>query len=91
MEPVGAALDHPSAGFFTMLLVGIIAGWVAEKATRSDHGFFTNMLVGIAGAFVGGRLAELLEIPLEGFFRILIAAIAGAVLILFIWRQLRDT
>ena len=37
-----------------MLLIGAIAGWIAEKVTQSDHSIFTNILVGIAGSFVGG-------------------------------------
>ena len=48
------------------------------------------MLVGIAGSFVGGTVAELLQIPVFGFWRTLIAAIIGAVVILFIWRSFRD-
>jgi uncharacterized membrane protein YeaQ/YmgE (transglycosylase-associated protein family) len=30
-----------------MLIVGAIAGWIAEQVTKSDHGIFTNLLVGI--------------------------------------------
>jgi uncharacterized membrane protein YeaQ/YmgE (transglycosylase-associated protein family) len=73
-----------------MLLIGAIAGWIAEQITKSDHGIFTNILVGIAGAFVGGTIAELLQIPIFGFWRTLIAAIIGAVLILFLWRRIRS-
>ena len=64
-----AALGHPGVGFFTMLLIGFLAGYTAEKVTQSDHGIITNILVGIAGAFVGGRLADILQIPIFGFFR----------------------
>jgi uncharacterized membrane protein YeaQ/YmgE (transglycosylase-associated protein family) len=84
-----AALGQPGVGFFTMLLIGVIAGWIAERVTASDHGLLTNLIVGIAGAFVGGKLAEVLAIPVFGFFRTLIAAAVGAVLLLWIWRALR--
>jgi uncharacterized membrane protein YeaQ/YmgE (transglycosylase-associated protein family) len=84
-----AALGQPEVGFFTMLLIGVIAGWIAERVTASDHGLLTNLIVGIAGAFVGGKLAEVLAIPVFGFFRTLIAAAVGAVLLLWIWRALR--
>jgi uncharacterized membrane protein YeaQ/YmgE (transglycosylase-associated protein family) len=70
-----------------MLLIGVIAGWIAEKVTASDHGIFTNILVGIAGAFLGGVLASLVNIPVFGFVRTLVAVIIGAILILFIWRR----
>jgi uncharacterized membrane protein YeaQ/YmgE (transglycosylase-associated protein family) len=84
-----AALGQPGVGFFTMLLIGLLAGWIAEKVTASDHGLLTNLLVGIAGAFVGGKLAEVLEIPVFGFFRTFVAAAVGAILLLWIWRLLR--
>ena len=34
-----------------MLIIGLIAGYIAEKVTSSDHGLFTNLLVGIAGGW----------------------------------------
>jgi uncharacterized membrane protein YeaQ/YmgE (transglycosylase-associated protein family) len=84
-----AALGQPGVGFFTMLLIGLLAGWIAEKITASDHGLLTNLIVGIAGAFVGGKLAEVLQIPVFGFFRTLVAAAVGAILLLWVWRALR--
>jgi len=44
----------------------------------------------MAGAFIGGKLAEVLEIPVMGFFRVLIAAIIGSIVILFIWQRVRQ-
>jgi len=83
------ALGQPSVGFFAMLLIGAIAGWIAERVTNSNHGIFTNILVGIAGAFVGGKLGELVQIPVFGFWRTLVAAIIGAILLLWIWQAWR--
>lgn len=84
-----AFLSQPGVGFFTMLLIGAIAGWIAERVTSSDHGIFTNILVGIAGSFVGAKLAEIAEVPVFGFWRTLVAAAIGAVLLLFAWRMIR--
>lgn len=84
-----AVLNQPGVGLFTMLIIGLIAGWIAEKVTSSDHGLFTNLIVGIAGAFIGGKLAEVLEIPVFGFWRTLFAAAIGAILLLFVWRAIR--
>jgi uncharacterized membrane protein YeaQ/YmgE (transglycosylase-associated protein family) len=84
-----AALSQPGVGFFMMIIIGLIAGWIAEKVTSSDHGLLTNLIVGVAGAFVGGKLAEVLEIPVFGFWRTLLAAAIGAVILLFIWRAIR--
>jgi uncharacterized membrane protein YeaQ/YmgE (transglycosylase-associated protein family) len=90
MNDAYSIMGHPEIGLLTMLVIGALAGWIAEKVTESDHGIFTNILVGIAGAFVGGKLAEVLQIPVFGFFRTLIAAVVGAVLILFLWRRFRN-
>lgn len=89
MNEAQSFFSQPGVGFFTMLLIGAIAGWIAERVTQSDHGIFTNILVGVAGAFVGAKLAELAQVPVFGFFRTLISASIGAIIVLFIWRGLR--
>lgn len=80
-------LSMPGVGFFGMLIIGILAGYIAEKVTASDHGLFTNLLVGIAGSFVGGTLARLLGVEFYGWLGNLIVASIGAVLLIWIWRK----
>jgi uncharacterized membrane protein YeaQ/YmgE (transglycosylase-associated protein family) len=75
-------------GFLAMLLIGALAGWIAEKFTRSEHGLLTNIIVGIAGAFIGGFLASVLGITVRGFWGTLIAAIVGATLLIVIFRAI---
>jgi uncharacterized membrane protein YeaQ/YmgE (transglycosylase-associated protein family) len=82
-------LAMPGVGFIGMLIIGILAGWIAEKVTASDHGLLTNLLVGIAGSFVGGTLANVLNIEFHGWLGNLIVASIGAVLVLWLWRSLR--
>jgi uncharacterized membrane protein YeaQ/YmgE (transglycosylase-associated protein family) len=82
-------LGHPGTGLFMMLIIGGLAGWIAGMITEFRHGIFTNILVGMAGAFIGGKLAEVLDIPVFGFWRVLICAIGGAVIILFVWQRVR--
>lgn len=89
MGDIQYALGQPGVGLFMMLIIGAIAGWVAEKVTASNHGIFTNILVGIAGAFVGGKLAEVLNVPVFGFWRTLVSASIGAIIILWIWQAIR--
>ena len=38
------------------IVVGILAGWIAECVTARNHGLLTNLVVGIVGALVGGFL-----------------------------------
>ncbi len=83
-------LSSPGVGFFTMLLIGVIAGWIAEKATSSDQGLLTNLVVGIIGSVIGGYLAQALGIPVFGFIRTLISSSIGAIILLFVWRAIRS-
>lgn len=89
MNDAQTLLGNPAAGFFLTLIIGVIAGWIAEKVTSSNHGLFTNLLVGVAGAFVGNKLAEVLQVPVFGFWRGLIAASIGAIIILYVWRMIQ--
>ena len=73
-----------------MLIIGLVAGYIAEKVTASDHGLLTNLIVGIAGSFVGGALAGLLDIEFYGWLGNLLVATLGAILLLFVWRKVRD-
>ena len=85
MDQSYGIMGMPGVGFFGMLLIGLVAGYVAEKAMHREHGLFTNILVGIAGSFVGGTLAGLLGVQYYGFLGNLVVAVAGSVLILWIF------
>jgi uncharacterized membrane protein YeaQ/YmgE (transglycosylase-associated protein family) len=85
MEQSVGIMGMPGVGFFGMLVIGFIAGYVAEKAMNREHGLFTNILVGIAGSFIGGTLAGVLGLNYQGFAGNLIVAIAGALLLLWIF------
>ena len=83
-------MENEGVGFFGMLIIGLVAGYIAEKVTASDHGLLTNLIVGIAGSFVGGALAGLLDIEFYGWLGNLLVATLGAILLLFVWRKVRD-
>ena len=85
MEQSVGIMGMPGVGFLGMLVIGFLAGYVAEKAMNRNHGLFTNILVGIAGSFIGGTLAGVLGINYQGFLGNLIVAVAGAVIILWIF------
>ncbi|MCV6547264.1 MAG: GlsB/YeaQ/YmgE family stress response membrane protein [Cohaesibacter sp.] len=78
-------------GFLGWIIIGIIAGFVAEKVTKSDHGLFTNLGVGLVGAFVGGYLADILKLQLAGgFIDTMIVATVGAILVLFVYQKIKS-
>lgn len=73
-------------GIIGWLLIGIVAGWLAEKVMGRNHGLLTNLIVGVVGALLGGFIAnQLLGVPVGGFNVVtLLVAFLGAVLLLFL-------
>ncbi|MDP2620245.1 MAG: GlsB/YeaQ/YmgE family stress response membrane protein [Hyphomicrobiales bacterium] len=79
-----------TVGIIGMLVIGLIAGYIAEKVTASDHGLITNLVVGVIGAFVGGFLANTLGLQIApGFWGTLIVATVGAIIFLYLWKAIR--
>jgi uncharacterized membrane protein YeaQ/YmgE (transglycosylase-associated protein family) len=86
----------PAVTFLLILVVGIAAGilfdrlagpsWLARQFSGSTRGIMTSALVGIAGAFVGYHIAMLIVLG-AGLAMPLIAAAAGAAVVLFAWRM----
>ena len=81
--PEYGIMGMAGVGFFGMLLIGFLAGYIAERSMNRNHGLLTNILVGIAGSFVGGTLAGLLGITYYGFLGNLVVATLGAIVILW--------
>ncbi|MBK1866548.1 GlsB/YeaQ/YmgE family stress response membrane protein [Taklimakanibacter albus] len=94
MEP-NTLLDlGGGVGWIGTLLIGGIAGWIAEKLTKSDMGLIMNIVVGIIGAYIGGFLANALglrlgEIFSGWFWGNLLVAVVGAVILLVVVKMFR--
>ncbi|MFC0283355.1 GlsB/YeaQ/YmgE family stress response membrane protein [Camelimonas abortus] len=86
---VYGALGQPGVGIFMAIIVGAIAGWIAEKVTRASMGLFATILMGVIGAVVGNFLARQVGVTVYGFWGNLAAAVVGAVLIIWIYRAIR--
>ena len=69
-------------GVFTAVVIGILAGWIAERVLNRRHGLFTNLIVGVIGSFLGAFLAGRLDIQFDGFLGSLIVSTVGAILLL---------
>ncbi len=83
-----------AVGIGGTILIGILAGWLAEKITGSDHGLVMNLIFGIAGSwlgFFGAKAAglNLGEIFQGWFWGNLLVSAAGAVILLFVLKLIR--
>jgi uncharacterized membrane protein YeaQ/YmgE (transglycosylase-associated protein family) len=77
-------------GVIGFIIIGLVAGYIAERLTESNHGLLTNLIVGLIGSFVGGIIANLIGAPPRvGFIANLVVATLGAILFLFILRKIR--
>lgn len=79
-------------GILIILLVGLIAGWLAGKIVQGTGlGLIGDIVVGIAGAFIASWLLPRLGIGLGvGLIRAIIDATIGAILLLVIIRLIRQ-
>lgn len=81
-------------GWLSWIVFGLVAGIVAKfiMPGRDPGGLILTILIGIAGAFLGGWLATQLGLGnISGFdIRSFIIAVAGALIVLFIYRRIRS-
>lgn len=78
-------------GILAWIVLGGIAGWIASMiaGNNASQGLLGNILIGIVGAFIGGFLVSLLGGEgITGFnLWSLLVAVAGATLLLLIFRR----
>ena len=81
-------------GVLGWIIFGLIVGAVAKLLMpgRDPGGFIITTLIGIAGAFIGGLIVKALGFgdPIDEFFDFStwLGAIAGAILLLLVYRAL---
>ena len=78
-------------GIVGWIVVGIVAGFLAEKIMKRDHGLLTNLVVGVVGALIGGFIAtNFLGVSADGSWIVAtIIALGGAILLLFLLGLIR--
>jgi uncharacterized membrane protein YeaQ/YmgE (transglycosylase-associated protein family) len=77
-----------SQGLLVIIIVGIIAGWLAGRVIEGGgFGLIGDLLVGLVGAFIGDWLLPRLDIHLgQGIVALIMNAFIGAVVLLLILR-----
>ena len=81
-------------GWIGTLIIGGLAGWIAEKITKSDTGLIMNIITGIIGSYIGAFVANALGLRLgeifQGWFvgNLIVSAI-GAVILIYVVKMVR--
>ena len=77
-------------GLIMTIIVGGLAGFVAEKIMKADHGLMMNIGLGIGGAIVlNYLLGAVLNMHFAGLIGQLITAVAGACGLIYGYRMLK--
>ena len=75
------------------ILIGLVIGIVAKLLMpgRDPGGFIITTLIGIFGAVVGGFVGQTLGLYRDGQPAGFLMSVAGAMLLLFLYRQFKPT
>ena len=68
-------------GWIAAIIIGGIAGWLAEQVMKSNMGLLMNIVLGIVGAAIASAILSFFGIALGGWLGYLIAGFIGACLL----------
>jgi uncharacterized membrane protein YeaQ/YmgE (transglycosylase-associated protein family) len=79
-------------GFLGWIVVGLIAGVLAKwiMPGKDPGGIIVTILIGIAGGLLGGFIGSQLGLGGSGNFVNILIATAGAILLLWIYRVVKN-
>jgi len=84
-------MENVGIGWIAAIVIGGIAGWLAEQFMKSDMGMLMNIVLGIAGAAIASAILSFFGIVLGGWIGYLIAGFIGACLLIWIVRAIQGT
>ena len=84
-------MESVGIGWIAAIIIGGIAGWLAEQFMKSEMGLLMNIVLGIVGAAVASAILSFFGVQLGGWIGYLIAGFIGAVLLIWIVRAVRGT
>ncbi|MGB8608193.1 GlsB/YeaQ/YmgE family stress response membrane protein [Bradyrhizobium sp.] len=82
-------MGDAGVGWIAAIIIGGIAGWLAEQFMKSNMGMVMNIVLGIAGAAIASAILSFFGIALGGWVGYLICGFIGAVLLIWIVRAIR--
>jgi uncharacterized membrane protein YeaQ/YmgE (transglycosylase-associated protein family) len=77
-------------GWIMTIVIGAIAGWIAEKIMNTNHGLLTSIILGILGAVVlNWILIAIFDSTLGGWIGQLIVGAIGACILIAAYRAFK--
>src|SRR5262245_36398583 len=78
------------ASLIWMLLIGLVAGWIAGQLTKGrGFGLVGNLVVGVVGSLLGGLLFSVIGLAAYGLIAQILMAVIGALVLLFLLSLIR--
>ena len=82
-------MHDAEVGWIAAIIIGGIAGWLAEQFMKSDMGLLMNIVLGIVGAAIASAILSIFGIVLGGWIGYLVLGFIGACLLIWIVRMFR--
>jgi uncharacterized membrane protein YeaQ/YmgE (transglycosylase-associated protein family) len=82
-------MDDAGIGWLAAIIIGGIAGWIAEKVMKSDMGVIMNVIIGVVGAVIANAILAAVDVTLGGWIGYLIAGFIGACVLIWLARLVR--
>jgi uncharacterized membrane protein YeaQ/YmgE (transglycosylase-associated protein family) len=78
-------------GWIAAIIIGGIAGWLAEQFMKSNMGMLMNIVLGVIGAAIASAILSWFGVVLGGWVGYLICGFIGACLLIWIVRLAKGT
>ena len=82
-------MENAEVGWIAAIIIGGLAGWLAEKFMKSEMGLFMNIVLGIIGAALASAILSWFGVTVAGWIGYLIAGFVGACVLIWIVRMFR--
>ena len=83
-------MNTNGVGWIGAIIVGAVAGWLAEQFMKSNMGLFMNIILGIVGAIVLNAILAAIGLSFgTGLIAYLITGFIGACLLIAVARLFR--
>lgn len=78
--------------FLLWVVIGAVAGFLANAVVRGGYGLAGDIVIGVVGAFIGGWLFHAMRwhAPINGIAGTIVIAFVGAVILLAVLRVIRS-
>ncbi|MRG57821.1 GlsB/YeaQ/YmgE family stress response membrane protein [Phyllobacterium sp. SYP-B3895] len=82
-------MESAGIGWIAAIIIGGLAGWLAEMFMKSQMGLVMNVVLGIVGAVIANAILSVFGVVLGGWLGYLVAGFIGACILIAVARMFR--